>query len=340
MTNFRVMGLASMMFIGSLAGCGGSSSGSDEEPSRNPTKDEQPQTDSLSVPNYVPQIISEESAESVAKSVYRHLRYIAWDAIPNSDRVTGTFSPEQLVREFTDTDTFDLSDFLCSDSGTYQIKALEGYPEIDAEENLFFGPGDKLAFIFDGCAGEGFTLPDSTREGTATVDVIDGYIGLFGDSASSYSVTRSVSNKNGFVADGQLVGYTHGDIQIAREPGQLTFSGNSYKRNPSNNLFLEYFLGTYSLTFEEIESATSYDRWNVSSDFEFQFGIKALGGHFRTTINDVIFTDNELESGVITLADDHNSLRIELFPSHLTFELDLDGDGIYEIERMLNRGEF
>lgn len=340
MKNFTLLSLVGLVSMGSLAGCGGSSSGSSEGGGENLVREEQPRTNALSVPNYAPQTIDEDSAESVVQSVYQHLRYIAWDTVPTSDSVPNTFSPDQLVQEFTETDTFDLSEFICTDYGSFRIKVLEGRPELDAEEDLYFGPGDKFAATYDNCAGEDTTLPGYTREGSTTVEVLEGYVGLFGGSATASTVVNSVSDKSGFVSDGELVGYVHGDMKTVREPERLSVSGSSHRRNPANNRFLEYYLGNYSLTFEKAESATSYERWRFSSDSEFLFGLKSLGGYYRTVIQDVVYTDNQLDSGVITLSDDHNSLRIALFPTHLTYELDLDGDGVYEIDRMLNRGEF
>lgn len=341
MKNFTFLCLVGLVSVGSIAGCGGSSSGSDEGGGgENLAREEQPRTNSLSVPNYAPQTIDEDSAESVVKSAYRHLRYIARDIVPGSDRVPSTFSPDQLVREFTETDTFDLSEYICTDYGSFRIKVLEGRPELDAEENLYVGPGDKFAITYDNCAGEDITLPGYSREGLTTVEIIEGYVGLFGAGSSESTVTRSVADKSGYVSDDLFIGYIHGDMRTVHEPHRVSVSGNSHKRNPANNLFLEYYLGNYSLTFEKAENATSYERWRFSSDSEFLFGLKSIGGYFRTVIQDVIYTDSQLDSGVITLSDDHNSLRITLFPTHLTYELDLDGDGVYEIDRMMNRGEF
>lgn len=339
MKKFKVLGLAGFLCTFGLTGCGGSSSGSGEGTSDRLTNRDQPQVESLSVPNYAPQTITEGGSESLVKSVYQHLSYIAWDAVLNSDEMTGTISPEQLVREFKETDTFDLSGYICPDSGSFKIKVLNGYPEIDAQEDLFFGPGDEFTMSFDNCAGQ-ITLPGYTREGSKTIQVIEGYVGLSNDKVSSTALTKTVANRDGYVADGQLVGYIHGDREAAITGDSISFKGVSFKQNPDNQISLEYYLGDYSLAFAKIESASIYDRWEFGSEGKFLFGIEAFGGYFTTELQGLIFTDNQIESGLITLSDDQNSLRIELFQSHLTYELDLDGDGVYEINRMLNRGEF
>ena len=167
MNKIKVVGMAGLVVTVALSGCGGSSSGSEESPVEKVSEGEQPKTESLSVPSYAPQSITEENSEDVVKSVYSHLRYIAWDTVPDSDLSPEPFTPDQLVREFTETDTIDLSTYYCADFGTFTVNILDGVPEVDAEDDLYLGPGDKIELEYNNCSGQ-FTLPGDTRDGSTT----------------------------------------------------------------------------------------------------------------------------------------------------------------------------
>lgn len=319
-----------------ISGCGGSSSAENEPATQQP-----PQISQASLPTYNPGSISEDNAESLVKSTYSHLRYIAWDHVPEQD-LQQEFSPDQLVGEFTETDTFDLSAFMCPDSGTYIITVAQGPLDRDAEDDLFASPGDKITFTFENCTGEQTTLPGDTREGTSTIEVLEGYLGVFGEKSSTSRSVRRVAVGDGYLTEeGVLRGYTDGDM-VTEQNGQQkkVISGVEYRQNPDNQISLEYYLGDYSLALEITDYSGFYDRWKFWSNGDFDFGINSLGGYFNTNLQDLIYTNGRLESGVITLTDDSTTLRIELFDSHLTYKLDRDGDGVYEIDRMLDRSEF
>lgn len=139
--------------------------------------------------------------------------------------------------------------------------------------------------------------------------------------------------------------YIHGDVNWKLVDGtKASLAGESLKALSKGFRNYEYYLGNYELTVNKVPGTSSYrDTWSLSNAEPFEFGLGALGLTYEARITSgLIFNNvvNAAQDGSYTLRSGDQVLEVSIFSSHLTYRLDLDGDGIYEIESMLDKSEY
>jgi len=337
--------ITTLLLALSITACGGGGS-SDTDPS--PETNDGSQS-GASTTQHAPVIrtyetgeISESNAVSLVKESFGVLTAIEEDAADYLEELV-PLDPDQLT-PYAFENTVSLTEQMCDLGGSARMVIERGQPEITPESFSYFGADDRYRIEREACASSQLRAPYKYH-GSLSTEVLSGYYDWFDQFAAPNSEILQVYDKFGIASATSTGSYVHGDINLKLTNGdQISLKGASLKARSSGFTRHEYYLGDYHLTLNEVEGLPSYrTAWSMTGAAPFQLGLGSAGLLYDAEIISGIVYDSWLgvvQDGSYTLSSGGRMLQVEIFSSHLTYKLDLDQDGMFEIESMLNDSEY
>ncbi len=233
---------------------------------------------------------------------------------------------------------------MCDLGGRTELIIENGQLEVDPDSFTYFGAGDKFRIEREACASTQLRSPYKLH-GSVTTEVVSGYYDWFDHFSALNSETLQVFDKYGIASADTADSYIHGDINLKLSEGtQISLKGASLKARTSGVNRFEYYLGDYHLVINKVEGLPSYQAaWSMMAAEPFQLGLGSAGLVYDAEITSGIVYDSWLggvQDGSYTLRRGGRALQVEIFSNHLTYKLDLDQDGVFEIESMLNQSDY
>lgn len=338
--------IATLLFALGISACGGGGS-SEPNPPAETNNGSQPNASTTghapAIRSYNTGEITESNAVSLVKESIGILSRIDEDFADYLEELEPV-DPRELTQHDVPGNTISLTEFMCDLGGRTDLIIENGQMEIDPDSFTYFGAGDKFRIEREACASTQLRSPYKFH-GSVTTEVVSGYYDWFDHFSALNSETFQVFEKYGIASADSTDSYIHGDINLKLSEGtQISLKGASLRARTSGAYRVEYYLGDYHLTINRVEGLPSYQTaWSMTADAPFQLGLGSEGLVFNAEINSGIVYDSwlgDVQDGSYTLRSGGVVLQVEIFSSHLTYKLDLDQDGIFEIESMLNQSEY
>lgn len=288
--------------------------------------------------------INEENAETLVKSIHKFNRY--WLKEMKNELESQDLEKGETLTSVSVTENEANLDEQCTRGGNYRI-SLDGSIQFLADDGYrAYAPGNTLNILFANC-GASFLRAGYYISGTSSSEIISGgYDGfdflLEGTSMRTVTEHKVIHDYLSLVDDeSDYYEYLHGDRLLTLiNATTLRSSGDFLTEKPiSFELSNPYQLHEYDFTLTQIPGRYSWDsNFELQTNKAIELDLNHLDGRYEIQYTEkltYVDYDDDFHSGVMTVSGLNSALQIAYEETYLTYRIDEDLDGIYEVESIL-----
>lgn len=292
----------------------------------------------IDTPEFALGVISESNAESITRSLAKLNKYWLEEFIYEVKEQD--FDRGQSIEEATfQNGTSDFSQE-CIRGGSGSIVFSGGKTYMDENGSRVHVAGDGLSISFEQC-GLSYLTSNYYINGTYGFEVesgiYDGYQYLQGGT----SVRKFYYNKSISSGGSSVVEYQQGEMNFAlNNTNQLGVSGGLFaEKVSSSRLDTAYQLHNFEFLLNRDPGKYSWDSiFYLNHDEEFEIDLLSMEKRFKIAVTsrlEYVDYSKTVTGGLVQVGGLDSQMQIEYFDTYLTYRVDSDNNGDYEIESTL-----